>query len=62
MYKCKLRGIMAENGYTAKTTAEQIGISRKSFGLKLNGKREFKQSELIKIANLFNKTIDEIIG
>lgn len=62
MYNCKLRGIMAENGYTAKTTAEYIGISRKTFGLKLNGKREFKQSELSKMASLFNKTVDEILG
>ena len=52
----KLKGKMAECGYTSGKMADEIGISRTSFSLKFNGKREFTLSEIINICRVLNIT------
>lgn len=56
----KLIILMKENGVTIRNLASKIGISEKQMGSKLRGITEFKSSEMFKIAELFNKTIEDI--
>ena len=41
------------------TIAEKMGLSRQSLYLKLNGLREFKASEMIKICDILRLTSEE---
>lgn len=41
------------------TIANKMGISRQSLYLKLNGRREFKTSEMLKICEILRLTIEE---
>ena len=41
------------------TLAEKMGLSRQSLYLKLNGLREFKASEMIKICDILRLTSEE---
>ena len=50
----KLRGKFAEVGLSQKQVAVKIGISEHSLGMKLNGKREFKVSEILALAKLLD--------
>lgn len=45
---------------TSKELASIIGISEKQFGNKLNGKVDFKSSEMFIIADYLHKKIDDI--
>ena len=47
-----LRQIMREKHITVTRMCDEIGISRKVFWSKCNGKTEFKQSEIAKIVEL----------
>ena len=47
-----LREAMREKGITVTQMCRDIGISRKAFWSKCNGKSEFKQSEIAKIIEL----------
>ena len=47
-----LREAMREKGITVTQMCRDIGISRKAFWSKCNGKSEFKQSEIAKIIDL----------
>lgn len=47
-----LKGRIAENGYTQGEVAEKIGISYQSFSMKINNKRTFTVSEIIKLCDL----------
>lgn len=44
----KLRGRIAEKGYTMGSFSKAVGISRPSLRMKLSGEREFKASEITK--------------
>lgn len=48
----KLKGIMAENGYTQNTLAQKIGMSRGTFNMKINGKYPFTVDEACKICDI----------
>ena len=48
----KLRELMKVKGITVSAMCAAIGISRKAFWAKCNGKSEFKQSEIVKIMNV----------
>ena len=53
----KLRALLIENNLTNEDVAKQLGISKQSFSMKINNKREFKASEINKLSlllNLFN--------
>ena len=51
----KLREVMREKGITVVRMCREIGISRKAFWSKCNGKSEFTQSEIMKIVDLIGK-------
>lgn len=42
----KLRGRMAEKGFTQEAIAQMVGMSPNSFCNKITGKNEFRQSEM----------------
>lgn len=50
-----LRKIMRDKGITVVQMCREIGISRKAFWAKCNGKTEFKQSEIAKIIDLLGR-------
>jgi transcriptional regulator with XRE-family HTH domain len=50
-YSCLL-GKMRERGYTQQRLAKELGISETSLNFSLNNKRNFKQDEMIKAAQL----------
>lgn len=57
-----LKGKMAEKGYTIKTLAESIGISRSALSLRLNQRTRsgFTQREMVQIANVLDINLDII--
>lgn len=56
----KLKGKMAEQGYTAKSLAKIAGITPTTFSIKLNGCSEFKQNEMISILNALGVSLSEV--
>lgn len=50
----KIKGKIAENGFSQKDVASLIGISRESFSFKINGKRNFSLEELEKLSVLLS--------
>ncbi|WP_415990602.1 helix-turn-helix domain-containing protein [Intestinibacter bartlettii] len=58
MYTNRLKGLMSENGHTQSFLADYLNISCYGFAKKLNGQNEFKASEIKKIADLYNVSID----
>ena len=56
----KLILLMQRENVTQQTLASILGITKKQFSYKLKGKSDFKCSEMFKIANYFNRNIDEI--
>ena len=54
----KLKGLMAECGHNQKDVSEYLGISTYGFRLKMNGTHEFKASEIKKLADFYNVSVD----
>lgn len=54
----KLKGLMAENGLSQQDTAKLIGMSKRTFEHKIQGKSEFKASEIYMLATKFSVNID----
>ena len=52
----KLRGKMAEAGFTQRSLAAAIGISENSLGAKIKGKRSFKTDEIEEICKILGIT------
>ena len=50
-----LREAMQAKGYTVTRLCAEIGIGRKAFWSKCTGRSEFKQGEIVKIAELLGK-------
>ncbi len=50
----KLRALLIENNLTNEDIAKKLGISKQSFSMKINNKREFKASEINKLSLLLN--------
>lgn len=50
----KLRALLVENNLTNEDIAKKLGISKQSFSMKINNKREFKVSEIYKLSLLLN--------
>ena len=55
-----LKAKMVLNGDTIQTLANSLGINRQNASIKVNGKREFKQSEIAAIVERYKLTYDEI--
>lgn len=53
-----IRAEMARNGMGIGSLAEYLGLSTNSTSWKLQGKREFTLTELCKLADKFNVSID----
>lgn len=49
----KLKGLIATQGYSQTQVAKKIGISPTSFNYKINNVREFRQSEIMELVELF---------
>ena len=56
----KLMLLMQKENVTQQRLASVLDITKKQFSYKLKGKSDFKCSEMFKIANFFNKNINEI--
>ena len=56
LLKCK----MILNNDTTVTLASYLGLNRVNVSAKINGKREFKQSEIAKIISKYKLTYDEM--
>ena len=54
----KLRGRMAEKGYTGRSMAKELGISDMTFYQKMTGKTDWKLSEIYRIKVLLD--IDDL--
>lgn len=52
----KLRALLIENNLTNEDMSKKLGISKQSFSMKINNKREFKTSEIYKLVCLLNLT------
>lgn len=50
----KLRALLIENNLTNEEVAKKLGISKQSFSMKINNKREFKASEINKLSTFLN--------
>ncbi len=48
----KLKGLMAEKGYSIRRLSDETGISLSTLSNKLNGATEFKTSEILMISNV----------
>lgn len=55
----KIKGLMGENDHTRKFIAEYLEISTTALQKKLKGNVEFKASEIKKIADLYDKPVDD---
>lgn len=53
----KIKAAMVENGITQSKLALELGLTLTTLNFKLNGKADFKVSELQKIASILNKEI-----
>lgn len=56
----KLLGVMRERGFTQEQLAKQSNMSVASLNLKLNNKREFRQSEIRLISSALNLKVGDI--
>lgn len=55
-----LKSKMVLNNDTTIALAEYLGVNRQNVSVKVNGKREFKQSEIAKIIRRYNLSDQEI--
>lgn len=55
-----LKSKMILKGDTTIALAEHLGVNRQNASIKINGKRDFKQSEIAKIIRRYNLTDQEI--
>jgi len=56
----KLRAAIVEAGYTQRDVAKAIGVDISTFSQKINGHRDFTLQECVRIANLVNRSLDDI--
>ena len=56
----KLRGLMAEKGYSQRDIARALNINENSMSAKMRGKAYFSAVETCKIANLLGISTEEI--
>lgn len=56
-----IRSLMVLNSLKQPDMAKMLGISLASFNFKLNNRRDFTLTELVKMSKYFNVTIDELV-
>lgn len=57
-----MKELRTDNGYTPQTLAEKLGVTVRLVYYWESGKRECGFDMLIKIADLFNTSIDYLVG
>ena len=55
-----LKAKMVLFGDTISTLAAALGINRQNASIKVNGKRDFKQTEIAKITERYKLTLEEV--
>ncbi len=58
----RIKELRTESGYSTTTLAEKLGVTVRLVYYWESGKRECSFDMLIKIANLFDTTVDYLIG
>lgn len=56
----KLKGKIAETGYTYKSLAESLGMTETTFSYKMNNKTPFKPIDIINLCGLLDIPADQI--
>lgn len=59
--KYKLKAVLERFGQTQSDLAELLGITYQSVSIKLNGHKDFTQTEIFKIINFYELTADEVM-
>lgn len=59
--KHKLRLILDKYGHTQKDLADLLGISYQSVSIKLNGHKDFTQTEIYRIMTVYKLTPEQVI-
>lgn len=59
--KYKLKAVLERFGQTQNDLAELLGITYQSVSIKLNGHKDFTQTEIFKIINFYELTADEVM-
>ena len=54
--------IRNENNMLQREVAELLGISGQGYHLKESGKYDFTQTEMIRLSEIFGKSLDELFG
>lgn len=60
MRKNKIKAGRAEKGFTQDFVAKELGITKPTYCLKENGKRQFTENEMIGLSKVLNKSLDEL--
>ncbi len=60
MNTAEFKSEMVRHGDTLSTLSEKLNLSTVSLSLKINGKREFRQSEISKIKELYGLEMDRV--
>lgn len=61
MMKQKIKAVLAKFGHTQNDLAEILGITYQSVSIKLNGHKDFTQSEIFKIMVCYELTPEEVV-
>lgn len=56
----EFRAAIAKAGISKREIAAQLGVSEQAFYNKMNGKAEFKNSEILKLAEMLNLSMNEV--
>jgi DNA-binding XRE family transcriptional regulator len=59
--KQKMRKLLSKYGQTQKDLADVLGLTYQSVSIKLNGHKDFTQSEIYVIMVIYSLTPDEVI-
>lgn len=62
MYKNRPREVRESHGYRQDDVADVIGVSRSTYSLMEAGKRGISTDKLIKLADFYKCTTDELLG
>ena len=59
--KDKLRKVLERYGHTQNDLAELLNITYQSISIKMNGHKDFTQTEIYKIIQFYELTADEVM-
>lgn len=59
--KYKLKAILDQYGKNQNDLAELLGLTYQSVSVKLNGHKDFTQSEIFRIIHMFNLTPEQVM-